>query len=395
MTAGLIVDAGLIILALAALVSGWRQGALSAGLAAIGVFSGLVVGLGVAAAVIGFAERPSLRVVLLLATVVLFVGVGNIVGATVGSTLRDRMRTKPSQTWDSAIGSVLQFVIATVVVWLVSTPVAANAPGPVGTAVRESTVLTAVDSAVPGWSRQIPEYLAALIDVTGLPPLVSPFQAQDANVAEPDDADVVPDIIDSVRPSVVHILGDAESCSRRLSGSGFVAAPDYVITNAHVVAGTNSVQLDTVLGVKDATVVLYDPEVDLAVLHVPQLGLDPLSMATEPAVTGESAVVLGFPGSGPFTASPSRVRERLNISGPDIYATGRTDREAYTLRGHVVQGNSGGPLIRPNGEVIGVVFGAAVDGSDTGYALTLGQVEQVVGDYVGLTRAVDTQRCVA
>lgn len=395
MTAGLIVDAGLIILALAALVSGWRQGALSAGLAAIGVFSGLVVGLGVAAAVIGFAERPSLRVVLLLATVVLFVGVGNIVGATVGSTLRDRMRTKPSQTWDSAIGSVLQFVIATVVVWLVSTPVAANAPGPVGTAVRESTVLTAVDSAVPGWSRQIPEYLAALIDVTGLPPLVSPFQAQDANVAEPDDADVVPDIIDSVRPSVVHILGDAESCSRRLSGSGFVAAPDYVITNAHVVAGTNSVQLDTVLGVKDATVVLYDPEVDLAVLHVPQLGLDPLGMATEPAVTGESAVVLGFPGSGPFTASPSRVRERLNISGPDIYATGRTDREAYTLRGHVVQGNSGGPLIRPNGEVIGVVFGAAVDGSDTGYALTLGQVEQVVGDYVGLTRAVDTQRCVA
>ena len=203
--------------------------------------------------------------VLLLATVVLFVGVGNIVGATVGSTLRDRMRTKPSQTWDSAIGSVLQFVIATVVVWLVSTPVAANAPGPVGTAVRESTVLTAVDSAVPGWSRQIPEYLAALIDVTGLPPLVSPFQAQDANVAEPDDADVVPDIIDSVRPSVVHILGDAETCSRRLSGSGFVAAADYVITNAHVVAGTNSVQLDTVLGVKDATVVLYDPEVDLAV----------------------------------------------------------------------------------------------------------------------------------
>lgn len=395
MTAGLIVDAGLIILALAALVSGWRQGALSAGLAAIGVFSGLVVGLGVAAAVIGFAERPSLRVVLLLATVVLFVGVGNIVGATVGSTLRDRMRTKPSQTWDSAIGSVLQFAIATVVVWLVSTPVAANAPGPVGTAVRESTVLTVVDSAVPGWSRQIPEYLAALIDVTGLPPLVSPFQAQDAPVAEPDDADVVPDIIDSVRPSVVHVLGDAESCSRRLSGSGFVAAPDYVITNAHVVAGTNSVHLDTVLGVKDATVVLYDPEVDLAVLHVPQLGLDPLSMATEPAVTGESAVVLGFPGSGPFTASPSRVRERLNISGPDIYATGRTDREAYTLRGHVVQGNSGGPLIRPNGEVIGVVFGAAVDGSDTGYALTLGQVEQVVGDYVGLTQAVDTQRCVA
>ena len=154
-----------------------------------------------------------------------------------------------------------------------SIPVAANVGGPVGTAVRESRVLTAVDKAVPSWGKQVPEHLAALIDVTDLPPLVSPFQGTGADTAPPDPAAVDPAVVERVRPGVVHVLGDAEGCRRRLSGAGYVAAPDYVITNAHVVAGTNSVQLDTVLGAKNATVVLYNPDVDLAVLHVPDLGI--------------------------------------------------------------------------------------------------------------------------
>lgn len=211
----------------------------------------------------------------------------------------------------------------------------------------------------------------------------------------PDPDSIDPGLVEDVRPSVVHVLGDAESCSRHLSGSGFVSAPDYVVTNAHVVAGTESVELDTVLGLKRATVVLYDPEVDIAVLHVPNLGLEPLPTAPGAAKSGDDAMVLGFPAGGPFAVSPVRVRERLNISGPDIYAAGRTEREAFTLRGSIRQGNSGGPLLSPTGEVLGVVFGTAVDGNETGYALTIRQMQQVVGEYEGLTEPVDTQACVA
>ena len=322
-------------------------------------------------------------------------GAGNIVGATVGSALRERLRTKSTQRWDSVVGSLLQLLMAVIVVWLVAVPVAANVGGPLGSAIRGSRVLGAIDSAVPEWGNKVPEHIARLIDVTGLPPLVSPFQGSGAEVEEPDPTIVDQAVVDAVRPSVVHVLGDAESCRRRLSGSGFVSAPDYVITNAHVVAGTDTVELDTVLGVKQATVVLYDPEVDLAVLHVPNLGLEPLKSAPGVARTGDSALVMGFPGNGPFTVSPVRVRERLNISGPDIYATGRTEREAFTLRGTIRQGNSGGPLLSTSGDVLGVVFGAAVDGTDTGYALTIRQTEDVVGDYVGLTEPVDTRNCVA
>lgn len=391
----LIVDLALVLLFAAALAGGWRQGAFSSAFAAAGVAAGFVVGLGAAGLLVRVSDSTSMRVLLLLATVVLFVGAGNIVGATVGSALRERLRSKATQRWDSAVGSLLQLLMAVVVVWLVAVPVAANVGGPLGSAIRGSRVLGAIDSAVPEWGNKAPEHIARLIDVTGLPPLVSPFQGGGAEVEEPDPAIIDQAVVDAVRPSVVHVLGDAESCRRRLSGSGFVSAPDYVITNAHVVAGTDTVELDTVLGLKRATVVLYDPEVDVAVLHVPDLGLEPLGTAPGTVRSGDSAMVMGFPGNGPFTVSPVRVRERLNISGPDIYATGRTDREAFTLRGTIRQGNSGGPLVSASGEVLGVVFGTAVDGTDTGYALTIRQMDEVVGDYVGLTEPVDTLSCVA
>ncbi|PMC64572.1 hypothetical protein CJ203_04470 [Corynebacterium tuscaniense] len=389
----LLVDILVVVLLLAALISGCRSGALSAALGALGIVAGLVVGLGVASALVGLSEVPGIRVLLVLATVVLFVGVGNIGGATVGATLRDRMRTKSSQRWDSGLGAAFQAIVAAMVIWLVSLPVAANVGGPVGTAVRESRILSAMDSAAPTWGKQVPEQIAALIDVTGLPPMVSPFEAKGVEVADPDPADVDPAVIEALRPSVVHVLGDAESCHRRLSGSGYVAAPDYVITNAHVVAGTNAVEVDTVLGVKEADVVLYNPEVDLAVLHVPSLGIAPLDSAKHQARSGDGALLLGFPASGPFTATPARVRDKVTISGPNIYANGRTEREAYILRGQVRQGNSGGPLVTPDGKVVGVIFGTAVDGSNTGYALTFEQVNAVVGEIGRLTEIVDTQNC--
>jgi len=391
----LIVDLVLVVLFGAALVGGWRQGAFSSALAVLGVVAGLVVGLGAAGLLVRVSDVASMRVLLLLATVVTFVGVGNIVGATVGAALRDRLRSKSTQAWDSALGALLQLIMAVVVAWVVAVPVAANVGGPLGSAVRGSRILGAIDSVMPEWGNKGPEHIARLIDVTGLPPLVSPFHGGGAEVEAPDPASIDEGVVEEVRSSIVHVVGDAESCRRRLSGSGFVSAPDYVVTNAHVVAGTETVELDTVLGLKRATVVLYDPEVDIAVLHVPNLGLEPLRSSPGTAKSGDDAMVMGFPGNGPFTVSPVRVRERLNISGPNIYATGRTEREAFTLRGSIRQGNSGGPLLSPAGEVLGVVFGTAVDGHETGYALTVRQMELVVGEYEGLTEPVDTQACVS
>ena len=393
----LAVDIAIVIAVLLAVWVGWRQGAWTAILAAVGVIAGLVLGTAVAPAAMQLTDQPALRFLLAVGVVILLVGLGQLVGASLGAALRDRMRTRSGQRVDSSIGAVFQAVAAIVVIWLVSLPLASNLGGQPGQALRESRILSELNAAAPDRLAALPNGLAAMLNESGLPPLVSPWERSGADIeVEAPELEIGdPGLLERVRPSVIHVLGDAEACSRRLMGSGFVTEPDYVITNAHVVAGTDKVRLDTVLGLKEADVVYYNSDVDIAVLHSPDLGIDPLPWAENDAVTGDDAIVMGFPQSGPFSAETARIRDRLTIAGPDIYSTGRVERDAYTVRGNIRQGNSGGPMITPEGQVLGVVFGASVDDSDTGYALTADEVRGHVGDVTQLVDATPTGSCVS
>lgn len=392
----LVVDVLIVIAVLLAARVGWRQGALAAVLAAVGIIAGVVLGTALAPLAMGLTDQAAVRFLLAVGVLILLVGLGQLVGTSLGMALRDRMRTRSGQRVDSSIGAVFQAVAAIVVIWLVSLPLASNLGGQPGQALRESRMLSSLNAVAPSRLAALPNGLAALLNESGLPPLVSPWERSGADVEV--DAPAIhigdPELAERVRPSVIHVLGDAEACSRRLMGSGFVTEPDYVITNAHVVAGTDKVRLDTVLGLKEADVVYYNSDVDIAVLHSPGLDLESLPWAEQAAVTGDDAIVLGFPQSGPFTAEPARVRNRLTIAGPDIYSTGRVERDAYTVRGSIRQGNSGGPMINPEGQVLGVVFGASVEDSDTGYALTADEVRGHVGDVTQLVDAIPTGSCV-
>ncbi|APT91753.1 membrane protein [Corynebacterium phocae] len=395
MNPALIVDGIIVIGALLAWLSGWRQGAVSSLLSFVGIVAGLVIGAGVAPFVLELTDHVALRFLLVVGLLMLLGGVGQLAGTALGTRLREKMKARSHQTWDSFVGGVFQVVALLAVAWLVSLPLASGLSGKAGLGVRESTVLGALNRNMPQGINNVPAEIAGMLNETGLPPLVSPWITQGTVEVEQPRIEVQDRaLIERLRPSVVHVLGDADACSRRLMGSGFVAREDYVITNAHVVAGTNVVALDTVLGVKEAEVVYYNPDVDIAVLHSPKLGIAPLPWAVEPAESGQEAVVMGYPLSGPFTATPARIRERLIIAGPDIYADGRVERDAYTLRGQIQQGNSGGPMINAQGEVLGVIFGASVDDTDTGYALTANEVLGHVGEYWTLTQPVPTGECV-
>lgn len=397
MTPALIVDGLIVVAVLIALLSGWRNGALAAVLASIGVGAGVVLGIAVAPAALRLVDQPSLRLLLLVGVLVLFVGIGQLIGSSLGGSVRDRMKARKTQRLDSAVGAIFQAFAALVVMWLISIPVATNLGGAAGEGLRDSRILGNLNSAAPARVAALPNGVAAMLNESGLPPLVSPWQnsMSTEEVEEPDPDVQDPELVRRMRPSIIHVLGDAEECSRRLMGSGFVAADDYVITNAHVVAGTQTVRLDTKLGLKDATVVYYNPDVDVAVLHSRDLGIDPLPWAQTPGQTGDDAMVMGFPHSGPFDAEMARVRDRITISGPDIYSHGSVERDSYTVRGKIQQGNSGGPLVNTAGEVLGVVFGASVDDSETGYALTADEVNAQIGDVTRLTHPVDTGECVA
>ena len=183
---------------------------------------------------------------------------------------------------------------------------------------------------------------------------IQPVDAPDANLANNP-------VVAAVKPSVVLIRGLANGCQKLLEGTGFVVSPNRVMSNAHVVAGADSVAVESNGTTYDAHVVSYDPNADISILDVPNLPAQPLSFAEGVAKSGTDALVLGYSGGGSFVATPARIREVIKLTGPDIYRTTTVTREVYTIRGTVRQGDSGGPLIDLNGRVRGVVFGAAND----------------------------------
>lgn len=391
-----IVDGFIVVAVLAAMTSGWRQGGLASLLSAVGILAGLIIGLGVAPLVLQITDQVGIRFLLALGMLILLIGLGQLLGSALGHAIRDRMKTKSGQRVDSSFGAILMSVFSLVLIWLIATPMATSLSNSVGKGVRESAILREVNKVMPDELTQLPRSISGMLNDSGLPPVMMPWEDGSSVDVEAPNIEVADQtMVQDIRPSVVHVIADADGCRRRMMGSGFVTADNYVVTNAHVVAGTQTAYVDTVVGIKEARVVYYNPEVDIAVLRAENLGLEPLAWADGPAYTGDDAVVMGFPHSGPFTANAARIRERVNIAGPDIYSNSRVERESYILRGTVVQGNSGGPLISPNGTVLGLIFGASVDDTDTGYAITAEEVRAHVGDVTRFENSVDTQECVA
>jgi S1-C subfamily serine protease len=261
-------------------------------------------------------------------------------------------------------------------------------------AVRDSSVLRIVDTMMPNVLRELPTELTRLLDVSGFPDVLAPFAPTPITDVGPADPVLLNSpVVRQARASVLKVRGRARSCSRALEGTAFVIAPQRVITNAHVVAGTDRVQVETSDGALDATVVTYDPETDVAVLKVPGLRAPVLQLASQPAVSGLSGLVLGYPLDGPYTASAARVRDRIHLRGPDIYNASTVVRNVYTVRAVVRSGNSGGPLLDGSGQVLGLVFGAAVDNDETGFVLADDEISDDVATASSRNVEVSTGAC--
>ncbi len=377
MTGSAWIDIAVVAIAVFAASSGWRHGAVASALAFFGVVLGAVAGILIAPHVLVHVDGGRARILVGILLIVGLVVIGEVAGMVLGRAARGSMYSPTARSVDSVIGAGLQCVAVLVAAWLLAIPLTASSQPAVAAAVRGSKVLTQVDDVAPAWMRRLPSEFSALLDTSGLPDVIGPFGRTPIAVVDPPDAAMAQGPVASrLQSSVLRVRGIAPSCQRALEGSGFVVSPERVMTNAHVVAGTNQVVVDTADGPLTANVVLFDPAVDVAVLAVPGLDAAPLPFAPSPANSGDDALVLGYPGGGPFTASAARVRETLDLSGPDIYRARDVTREVYTVRGTVKQGNSGGPLVDDDGQVLGVVFGAAVDDSDTGFALTANEVSR-------------------
>jgi S1-C subfamily serine protease len=258
--------------------------------------------------------------------------------------------------------------------------------------VRTSTVLSHVNGVLP---HEATRGLRAFDNVVGtsfFPRYLEPFAPERIVKVGPGPSSLTkdPDVI-RASASVLKVRG-ASSCGRGVEGSGFLVAPHYLMTNAHVVAGVSDPSVLVGGEARDATVVSYNPSLDLAVLRFDSGNLPALSFDNG-LKAKDGVAILGYPQDGPFDLEPGRVRAEQRLRSPNIYGSGTVIRDVYSLRGLIRPGNSGGPIVDPSGKVAGVVFAASVTDPETGYALTAAQVEKTAQQAVGRTAPVSTGGC--
>jgi S1-C subfamily serine protease len=390
-----VVDLLLIALALLFALSGFRQGLLVSSTSILGFLGGAVLGAQLSGPVADRIDGSSVtRVFAALVVVLAAALLGQILAGAAGRALRTRVTWEPAKMVDSVAGAVVSAVAVLLVAWMVASPLASSPFPTVSGQVRQSALVQAVDEAVPDGVRNVYDNLRDAIDRRGLPDVLDPLTpTQVRDVPSPDPALESSPVVASVEGSVVKVSGVAPSCSRQIDGSGFVYAPERVMTNAHVLAGVADPVVEAEGEEYDATPVFVDEAIDVAVLAVPSLPQVPLDFTQIPADAGDDAIIMGFPGGGPFYVGPARVRDRGEISGPDFRNSRTVVRDVYALFGTVRAGNSGGPLFAPDGSVLGVVFASAIDDPQTGYALTGPQVAAAASAGSTARTEVGTGRC--
>lgn len=390
-----LLDVILLLVALLFAASGYRQGFLVGALSFVGFLGGGMIGAQIAypfAQLIGERQHGAL---IALAVVIVLACLGQVAGTAAGVALRGQLTWRPGETVDSLAGALLAGLSVLLVAWLLATAVERSPYPTAAREVRGSAVLTTVDAGMPSSVRDAFSSLRRLADGSGFPAVFSGIGGGSIVATDPPDPTVLHDqaVIDAAA-SVLKVRGIAPSCSRQIEGSGFVFAPQHVMTNAHVVAGVRDPTVEAGGRQLAARVVLFDPGRDIAVLYVPDLNRAPLRLQSSPdGRADDSSVIAGYPEDGPYTTVAARIRDRQEARAPDIYSRGSVVRDIFALRGQVLPGNSGGPLLSTTGTVYGMIFAAATDDDDTGYALTADEVSGSAQAAASATTAVSTSGC--
>ena len=358
----------------------------------VGLAIGVVVGTALAPTVARLSVDRTLRAIVALGVLVTCAAAGNLLGTVVGTRLKKRSKgAKMLGRADSLAGAVVAAVALFLATWFLALNLV-NGPLPaVARAIRGSRIVGAIDTVMPRPPSLVSELRSVLNTLgfpdvfVGLPPVPAP------PVTGPTQAEVK-SAEDAAKGSTVKVLADGCYTGFYDQGSGFVVAPGYVITNAHVVSGTSRQWVNQG---KDysATVVAFDPALDVAILHVPDLHDKALSRASNEVSRGAGGAVLGFPGGGPLKGVKAAVGQTIDAVGRDIYGQGDITRRMYELQAQILPGNSGGPFVLGNGQVAGLVFASSVATDQVGYAMVIGELEPLIKRAIGKTSPASTQTC--
>ncbi len=337
---------------------GWAQGFVAGALALVGFAAGAWLGTRVAPLILpeDSAWTPAFALVgALIAGGILAAGFEGV-----GSRLRARVRSQTFTAVDGALGAALTACVGLLVAWVLGA-VALQAGPDIRRDVQRSTILRQLNALLPPTG----PLLNTLSSLDPFPRISGPGAAA---VPPPQSAIARDPEVRAASASVVKILGTA--CGVGVEGSGWVAADGIVVTNAHVVAGQDDTQVlpqGEEPGL-DAQAIAFDTRNDLAVLQVDGLDAPSLPLADDPPA-GTSAAILGFPLNGPYDVRAGRLGSTRRVVTSDAYGNGPVRRQIVALRGAVRSGNSGGPMVDGDGEVVATIFAATTSGPRGGYAV--------------------------
>ena len=385
-----LVDLIIVILLAAAVVRGLRAGLLQQLLSFAGLVAGLLLGAQVAGWLAPQTSNPFSKLLIVLIAEIglatLFATLGEIAGLSL-SRVAGRLHLRGL---NQALGAGLAVVFTLVIVWLGASVLTNVQSYNIGGQVKQSLIVRELDAILPA----PPEVFASLekiISPNGFPNAFLGLEPQHTTVSPNNSVNNQAVLADEA--SVVKIQG--EGCGGTVFGSGFVADPGFVVTNAHVLAGIGSPEVVDGSGTYQATPVAFDPDLDVAVLRVRGLGDPPLTLTGGTLPDNDAVAVLGFPGGGPLVADNGVIIDHVTAEGRNIYNRGLIVRNIYEAQAAVEPGNSGGPLVAPDGSVAGIVFARSVSQSNVGYAIMIDEAKQLIQQAVQSDTPVGTGGCAA
>jgi S1-C subfamily serine protease len=372
--------------------TGYRRGAALQVITYLGLIIGLVLGALVAPKVAGLVHDPYFQATVALVALLGMAGLGDLGGWILGTRVWRIARQSRLSAADAVAGSVVAVVMVVLTTWFLSFNLV-QGPFPfLSRQIRGSALVKAIDRALP----RPPSLLAQVrtfLNRFGFPEVFADLPPAPAGPVRGPTRGEIAGAVDAADQSTLKVVGQA--CDKIQEGSGWLVEDRYLVTNAHVVAGVDRPQVQQHGGgTFRARTVLFDPDLDLAVLRLNGSPAGPIPLRGSGLRRGAKGAVLGYPGGGPLTAERAAVRRTLTALGKDIYGEDTVSREVYELQAEVRPGNSGGPFVTLRGRVAGVVFAASTTNDDVGYALTMAQAMPQIQRGVDRTERADTGPCI-
>jgi S1-C subfamily serine protease len=385
-----IVDLLIILMALGALTRGYYIGMTRQAGSTLGFIAGLFIGSWSSALLVAHMNSTAGKTLISL----LLVLCGGLIGTTIGEYAGLQLKTKLMQkhsldTFDGGLGSVMAAVTMLFAIWLGASILVLGPSNGFQQALKGSRILSSLDSHLPP-ATSLLSSLNKLVDPNGFPEVFSGLEPSPGTTNVPS-LGSLSSAVASTQASVVKVEGTG--CGGIVEGSGFVIAPNKIVTNAHVVAGVASPKVIDGNGLHNTRVVWFDANVDVAVLEVRNLAGKPLHINSSEQPAGTPGVALGYPGGGSFSAQPAAVIDHFTAYGRNIYGQSTSVRDIYSLKAHIIPGNSGGPLVASDGQVLGIVFATSTTYNNVGYALTGHQVAGELATAAQSTATHSTGSC--